>query len=93
MTTPQAPAPRKLRVFLCHGSEDKAEVRNLYRKLRGDGLDPWLDEEKLLPGQRWQDEIPKAVRNSDVVLVCLSDRTTRRDGYIQDEIRFALDVA
>ena len=90
---PTSKQPRKLRVFLCHGSEDKVEVRNLYRKLRDDGADPWLDEENLLPGQRWQDEIPKAVQNSDVALICLSEHSTRRDGYIQEEIRFALDIA
>jgi hypothetical protein len=42
-----------LRVFLCHSSGDKQAVRDLYRRLRGDGLDPWLDEENLLPGQNW----------------------------------------
>jgi len=43
---------RKLRVFLCHASQDKPVVRELYQRLNAEGwIDPWLDEEKLLPGQ------------------------------------------
>lgn len=85
--------PRALRVFLCHSSNDKPTVRELYRRLLADKIDPWLDEEKLLPGQEWQQEIPKAVRNTDVVIVCLSRGSINKAGYVQKEIKYALDVA
>ena len=55
-----------LRIFLCHSSEDKPAVRNLYQRLSNDGFKPWLDEEDILGGQEWEDEIPKAVKTSDV---------------------------
>jgi TIR domain len=84
---------RALRVFLCHSFDDKDKVRDLYRKLLSDGFDPWLDEEKLLPGQHWKQEIPKAVRNSDAVIVCLSQGSITKSGYVQKEIKHALDVA
>ena len=83
---------RPLRVFLCHASEDKEAVRKLYHRLKADGMDPWLDEESLLPGQEWQREIPKAVRNADAVLVCLSNHSLDKDGYVQKETQFALDA-
>jgi formylglycine-generating enzyme required for sulfatase activity len=82
-----------LRIFLCHSSGDKPEVRNLYQRLSSDGFDPWLDEEKLLPGQEWEVEIPKAVKTSDVVIVCLSHKAITKAGYVQKEIKFALDKA
>ncbi|GAB4504766.1 MAG: hypothetical protein Fur0043_17600 [Anaerolineales bacterium] len=41
----------KLKVFLCHASEDKPLVRELYERLRADGFAPWLDSEALLPGK------------------------------------------
>ena len=85
--------PRRLRIFLCHASGDKPAVRELYHRLRAAGFDPWLDEENLLPGQDWQLEIPQAVRSSDVVIVCLSTRAVTKAGYVQKEIRYALDVA
>ncbi len=84
---------RPLCVFLCHSSGDKNAVRDLYKRLCAEGFDPWLDEEKLLPGQDWRQEIPKAVRTSDVVIVCLSPRAVNKAGYIQKEIKYALDVA
>jgi len=84
---------RAVRVFLCHSSADKPGVRDLFRRLVKDGCEPWLDEEKLLPGQRWAEEIPRAVRNSDVVVVCMSQLATAKRGYLQKEIAFALDVA
>lgn len=85
--------PGPLRVFLCHASDDKPAVRTLYAKLRDAGVQPWLDEEDLLPGQKWKVEIPKAIRASDVILVCLSQRSVKKDGYIKREIEFALDIA
>ena len=57
------------------------------------GIDAWLDQEKLLPGQDWREEIPRAVREADVVIVCLSNSSITKEGYIQTEITFALDVA
>lgn len=87
------PENRKLKVFLCHSKDDKPKVRELYRRLVADGFDAWLDEEKLMPGQDWDLEIRKAVRATDVVVVCLSNGSVTKTGYVQKEIRFALDVA
>ena len=84
---------KKLSIFLCHSSSDKSQVRELYKRLKSEKFDPWLDEEKLLPGQDWQYEIPKAVRNADVVVVCLSRNSINKEGFVQKEIRIALDAA
>jgi formylglycine-generating enzyme required for sulfatase activity len=84
---------RPLKVFLCHAKADKPAARNLYRYLRSKGMDPWLDEEKLLPGQNWRLEIPKALYASDVIIICLSKNSVDKEGYVQKEIKFALDKA
>lgn len=85
--------PHRLRIFLCHSSSDKQAVRDLYKRLRADQFDPWLDEENLLPGQDWHQVIPQAVSEADVVLVCLSGGSINKRGYVQKEIKYALDVA
>lgn len=77
----------KLRVFLCHASEDKAEARKLYASLKEDVFIPWLDEEDLLPGQDWDHEVRKAVRSTDVVLILLSHNSITKAGYVQKEIK------
>jgi hypothetical protein len=84
---------RLLSVFLCHASSDKPSVRALYEKLSKDGFKPWLDEKDLLPGQNWDLEIRKAVNSADVVVVCLSQLAVSKEGYVQREIRLALDAA
>jgi hypothetical protein len=53
-----------LKVFLCHASADTVAVRDLYTRLTQDGVDAWLDKEKLLPGQDWELEIRKAMREA-----------------------------
>lgn len=85
---------RKLHVFLCHASQDKPIVRELYQRLLAEGwIDPWLDEEKLLPGQDWDLEIERAVESADAVIVCLSTNSVTKEGYIQRELKFVLDIA
>ena len=85
---------RKIHVFLCHSSQDKPIVRELYQRLNAEGwIDPWLDEEKLLPGQDWDMEIEKAVEAADAVIVSLSNGSMTKEGYIQKELRKVLDIA
>ncbi len=59
-------------IFLCHASEDKPKVREVYHRLKDEGFEPWLDEEDLLPGQLWEQEIPKALKASDFILIFFS---------------------
>jgi len=82
-----------LRVFLCHSSSDKPAIRSLYRRLLEDDVRPWLDEIDILPGQDWDLEIRKAIRECHIVLVCLSKASITKVGYLQKEIRQVLDVA
>ena len=84
---------RPLKVFLCHASADKPKVRELYRTLKRRGVQPWLDAEDLIPGQNWEVEIPKALLSSDAIIICLTPNSVDKEGYVQKEIKFALDKA
>jgi hypothetical protein len=61
--------------------------------LTADGFHPWLDEVDLLPGQDWESEIRNAISQCDVVIVCLSRYSVDAIGFLQKEIRLALDAA
>ena len=87
-----AATKHSLKVFLCHAHADRDSVRKLYTRLTQDGVDAWLDKEKLLPGQDWELEIRRAVREADVVAVCLSTQFNQA-GFRQKEVRLALDTA
>lgn len=90
---PPAAPPRRLRIFLCHASVDKPAVRDLYRRLRADGFQPWIDEEDLIAGEDWEPAIRRAVREADVVVVCLTVAAATQAGYRHKEIGLALNVA
>lgn len=82
----------KLKVFLCHASENKPIVKGLYDDLVAAGYEPWLDSEVLLPGMDWDLEIKKGMRASDAVIVGLSSISVSKEGYIQKELKFAQDI-
>ncbi|TRU07303.1 MAG: TIR domain-containing protein [Microcystis sp. Msp_OC_L_20101000_S702] len=81
----------EIQIFLAHASEDKPAVLALYNRLKQAGYKPWLDEEDLIAGQIWRDEIPKAIKASQIFLACLSGKSAKQ-GYIQRELRIALDT-
>jgi TIR domain-containing protein len=81
------------RVFLAYAEEDRAEVRNLYTALQRAGFEPWMDKEKLLPGQNWPRAIDRAIDLADFFVGCFSHRSTVKRGHFQRELGYALDVA
>lgn len=80
------------RIFLCHASEDKPKVIEVYRKLKAAGLHPWLDKMDLLPGQYWDQEIQKALRQSRFIIIFFSSYSVSKRGYVQREFKLALDT-
>ncbi len=82
---------KKPLIFLCHAKEDSNAVRNLYSRLKKAGFNPWMDEADILPGQNWDYEIRKAIKRTDFVLVCLSNISIRKRGYLNKEIKWALE--
>ena len=83
----------QFRVFLCHAKEDLHIARAFRDALNQYNYDVWLDDSNLLPGHTWEIEIQKAVRTSDIFLVCLSSSWIKRPGYIQKELKIALEEA
>lgn len=85
---------RKLRVFLCHASEDNIIVDTINELLKQqDWIDTWIDDEDLLPGQEFELVIEEALRSADVVLICLSNKSIKKEGYVQLEVKQAIDYA
>ncbi len=81
------------RVFIAYATEDLILARRLCEALRAEGLSPWLDKDKLLPGQNWPRAIERAIEISDAFVACFSPRSTAKRGQFQCELRYALDCA
>jgi len=80
-------------VFLAYASEDLRLARRLAERLRAGGCSPWLDQDRLLPGQNWPRAIERAIEMSDAVVACFSPRSVVKTGHFQCELRYALDCA
>ncbi len=84
----------KLIPFLCYAKENKTVVREFCARLKSEGwIDPWFDEEDILPGQIWQDSVTEGVRNSHAVLIFLSRVALNNVGFFHKELKLALDTA
>lgn len=79
-------------VFLCYARPDQPRVTRLYDDLVSAGLTPWMDAKCIEGGENWRQAISKAIERSDYFLLCLSRRSVNRRGFIQREIRKALDI-
>ena len=80
-------------VFVAYVAEDLAPARRLCVALRAAGSSPWLDKDKLLPGQNWPRAIERAIEVSDIFIACFSPRSVLKRGQFQSELRYALDCA
>ncbi len=79
-------------IFISYASEDRLKCEQLYRDLRAEGYDAWIDSQDLVAGSNWSIEIKKAIREAQYVIVVLSSNSVSKRGYIQKEIREALNV-
>lgn len=81
------------RVFLAYAKEDIARVKPIYRYLKSQGFDPWMDVYRLLPGQDWPRAIERAISMSDYVVPCFSKISCTRRSHFNRELRCALACA
>ena len=84
----------KLSPFLCYAKENSTGVREFRERLRAESwVDPWFDEEDILPGQMWEGSVTDAVHNSHAVIIFLSSIAIRTEGFFHKELKLALDAA
>ena len=65
----------KYAVFLSYSAEDKEWVSEFHEALREAGKKAWYDVEDLKPGDRWQEKIQEALRESETLIVIVSRKT------------------
>jgi hypothetical protein len=82
---------RAPQVFISYAREDEEPAAQLYEQLHKRGYRPWMDIRDLRGGQEWEPVIKQALRDADFIVVCLSNRSLSKRGFIQREIRLALE--
>jgi uncharacterized coiled-coil protein SlyX len=82
------------RVFISYSriDPDRSVANEIHKYLCELECTPWMDVYDLIPGQDWELEIPKHIRNSDFFIVCLSDSSVSKAGFMQKELKEANSV-
>ncbi len=80
------------KIFVCYAHEDRDTVRPISLLLRAVGHNAWMDEDSLAPGSVIKPAIRKAIEDSDFFVACLSAHSVNKRGFVQRELKMALDV-
>ncbi|MCP2135840.1 hypothetical protein J2S28_002892 [Rhizobium sp. SLBN-94] len=80
-------------VFISYTNADQDRVGEVADQLVARGLSIWIDHRKLKPGQNWDFEIRRALDRSAIIIVFISHNSVKKTGYVQREIRLALEKA
>lgn len=79
-------------VFISYAHEDIEIVKKFHKELTQTGITVWFDKESLRPGEHWRPAIKKAIRSCRFFIALLSSNSVGKRGYVQNELREALDV-
>jgi len=83
--------PKSPKVFICHAKEDKERfVLDFAKKLREKGIDAWLDEWEMKPGDSLVDKIfEEGIKECDMFMVILSEDSINKR-WVRDELNSAI---
>ena len=83
---------KKNRVFISYAKEDLNKAERLYKDLKSAGVQPWIDFEDLLPGEKWKETTRRAILENNFFLALLSTNSLSEKGYVQKELKIAFTV-
>lgn len=75
--------------FLSHSSRDKPFIRQLAADLTANGIDVWLDEQRIRVGESIPEKIAQGLAESDYFLIAISDASNGSD-WVKKELNNAL---
>jgi hypothetical protein len=78
-------------IFISYSKKDIVIAKKLYEDFVKLGYIVWIDINSLKPGKRWESEILDAIRNSRLFIALLSNNSVNKRGYVQKELKEALD--
>lgn len=78
-----------MKVFISHSVGDAPLAQTLAAELRREGLEPWVAENEILPGENWAERVAQALSQSDAMIALLTPNTIQTSS-VQWEIGFAL---
>lgn len=75
--------------FISYSRQDREFAQRLYRDLSAQGVQVWLDDHQVLPGDVLYDAIDRGIRHWDKVLLCCS-QSSLHSSWVDFEVTKAL---
>ncbi|MDJ0770411.1 MAG: toll/interleukin-1 receptor domain-containing protein [Ilumatobacter sp.] len=82
-------------VFVSYAHEDRPIVERIRSHLEGSGVDTWVDQHDLRPGDKWLLELDQAVDSASAVLFVVSSNSLEaieRDRFLKRELQDCLEA-
>ena len=83
-------ADRQRKTFLSYSRVNKDFAIKLAKELKSEGFDIWLDQLDIPAGSRWDREVEKALRESEIFMIILTKSSVDSENVL-DEIGYAID--
>lgn len=82
--------PQYKSCFICYTEADEDVAQFLFHKLKGRGIECWLDKHEILPGDNLQSAIDKAIKANDkMIMVC--SKKALSSWWVKDELSKAIE--
>jgi hypothetical protein len=76
-------------VFMSYSRKDQEVMQRIAKFLRNQGIEVWVDNEKLIPGTTiWEEKIEKAIKGAAAIVVVMSPHSKKSE-WVRREISFA----
>ncbi len=80
------------KVFFSHVNEDKERIMNIYTEFEKNGIDAWVDKEKLEGGDFFEEEIDVTLETTDFAAIFFSKNSVNKKSFMQTEIHKIIKV-
>lgn len=78
-----------MKVFISHTHQGEALAQKIADGLKNEGLQVWLPENEILPGDNWAEKISEALNHSQAMVALLTPDALH-SGSVLQEVSFAL---
>ncbi|HKM52727.1 MAG TPA: toll/interleukin-1 receptor domain-containing protein, partial [Isosphaeraceae bacterium] len=82
--------PKRYHAFLSYNSQDRTAVEDMERRLRAEGLTPYLELRELPPGREFQPALAEALRDSKTCVMFLGP--SGLGPWQSEELQVAIDT-
>ncbi len=84
---------REISIFISYAREDHSQASKVRDFLLNNSFHAWMDTYDILPGEKWDHKILEGLHGADFILLCLSNNSVTKRGYLQKEVKQAVELS